>query len=154
MSWVAYDKAYVEPKTAKDDMLVIKFLLKNSNGDLISPFAHYKYELGKQTEKISLFVDTFFSPAYSIRLGYHSFEYPKKIKEKDTLSFADCLLHYSRFSKKKTVVWTKVYNSEAPYVCVIPKGAQYYLNDKHEIVSETIIAKEPFMYQWETIENK
>lgn len=153
MCWFTLDMAYSKPKTTEEDLTVIKFLRKNSNGDLLSPYYKYKYELDQQTEKVPLIAEYNVSEAFSpevpvINKGYHSFEMPKRI-ESNKHSIEEYTLHYDKDEKS---TWTCVFLSEAPYVCVIPKGTQYYQNDEHEIVSETIIVKEPLMFLTETNE--
>lgn len=148
MCWFTFNMAYSKPKTAEEDLTVIKFLRKNSDGDLLSPYYPHKYVLGEQAENVPLIVEYNVSEAISpevpvIHKGYHSFEFPKRI-EFNTHSIEEYILYYDNNEKS---TWDCVFLSEAPYVCVIPKGTQYYLNDEHEIVSETIIVKEPYNFE-------
>lgn len=131
--------AYSKPKTAEEDIMVIKFLRKDSDGNLLSPYFKHKYELDKQAEKVTLMPEHGDDEEISvINDGYHSFEFPKR-NEINNHSPKEYILYYDNGEMS---AWSCVYLSESPYVCVIPKGTQYYLNDEHEIVSETIIVKE------------
>ena len=59
---------------------------------------------------------------YRIDIGYHSYSTIEKAKE-------DIL-----------------FGNEIVIKCIIPKGAEYYINDNNEIVSSTIIVTDQIVY--------
>lgn len=132
MCWYTFYKACLSPKIAENDMTVLKVLRTDSDGYLSGPFYRYKYELGKQNEYVQLICNN-----SEIKNGYHSFE----LCENAEMTDYSISLHYAN---KPKITWVKSFLSETLYKCIIPKGTKYYLNEGHNIVSETIIVKEPY----------
>ena len=99
---------------------------------LISLFEKYSYIPYKKQQFIDLKpIEVSYNPygiedyediGYRIDAGYHSYDTIESAKEK-------------RFFMDEVVV-----------KCVIPKGAEYYINNDNEIVSSTIIVTDQIVY--------
>ena len=99
---------------------------------LISLFKEYKYIPYKKQQIIDLKpIEISYFPygfedygiiGYKIDVGYHSYDAIEKAKR--NIFFGD----------------------EVVIKCIIPKGAEYYINDYNEIVSSTIIITDQIVY--------
>ena len=99
---------------------------------LISLFKEYKYIPYKKQKTINLKpIEVFYSLhnwkcyrglSYRIDIGYHSYDAIERAKR--SIFFGD----------------------EVVIKCIIPKGAEYYINDNNEIVSSTIIVTDQIVY--------
>lgn len=146
-----------QPLIAKEDIKAIKYLSMGASKIISSsPYQEMPYCLNNRLPKIN--VECYqYCGAFFIDEGYHSYQYGDvRCKVNGNIN-AMFLIYNDDSPYGYGVCWQEFLDGNLqfkPYECVIPKGTRYYLNETHEIVSETIIAKEPFMYQWETIENK
>lgn len=99
---------------------------------LISLFKEYKYTPYKKQKIINLKpIEISYFPygfedygiiGYKINEGYHSYDAIERAKR--SIFFGD----------------------EVVIKCIIPKGAEYYINDNNEIVSSTIIVTDQIVY--------
>ena len=99
---------------------------------LISLFKEYKYKPYKKQQIIDLKpIELFYYPdifnnhgiiGYKIDTGYHSYDAIERAKR--SIFFGD----------------------EVVIKCIIPKNAEYYINDNNEIVSSTIIVTDQIVY--------
>lgn len=152
MCWSTYHYKNTQPLIAETDIKVLKFFISNEMG-LTSPYYNYSYTIGVLCPKVklicygaSLLLDTYC--AGTIFDGYHSYqdEQCSILCDIDCDDNATLILDYEDHIIRK---FNGPINDPkyTLYECVIPKGTKYYVNEHHEIVSETIIVKKPAKYK-------
>jgi hypothetical protein len=135
MCWISEKPAIL--KIASEDIKVFKIVEKFEN-NIISVYRGYEYKIGKLYETEIGLTET--SSITFIHYGFHSYSDKCKLDPNGTyfkqpafrIMFKDiCLDEFSC----RGLSYYKV-------DCIIPKGSQYYENDRGEIVSDKIILKE------------
>lgn len=136
MCWIGKNACRI----AERDIVVYK--MGNISGNIfISLYKNYIYKKGKINKDIVLVPDIRYEvngvfriedPLYAIYRGYHSFI-------SISMSYSDLGL-YSRtiyLGKRPYTLWLENYCYIATFI--IPKGSNYFENDRGEIVSSNII---------------
>lgn len=110
--------------TAKEDIKVYKIFQKNIEGQLISPFYYFEWEIGKL-----YVVNNFYDyPSTTIYRGFHS------LKNIPMYRFGYWWTKYKNFPLLKD-------SCHFVCVCEIPKGSIYFENEYEEVVSNKLIVK-------------
>lgn len=123
-----------EPTIAKTDLTTYKVLLTN----LVSPFEHFQYELGKEYEqKISK------SEHQSAYDGYDMGYYERKYYSFDDFNNNVLFFGEGLHSSLNIERLGRVILGECIFKCKVPKGAEYYEGHDGLIVSNklTILEK-------------
>lgn len=114
------DKENFKIEVAQEDIVCYKVLIKRRNGDIVSPFQGFVYEIGK---KYKTRMKHFYNSTYcKITEGFHSF-----LKEEGAW--------------REKMLLQDFYITYVCFRCVIPKGSKIVYgiyNAKDAIVSETI----------------
>jgi len=110
-----------KPLIAKKDITVYKILNKNFfNGKYYSPHKHFEYEKGNEYYR--------YGKKFEIRVS-------KTNNEKYLVHIYDGLHSYRTLSRAKDATW----GNRKVFKMVIPKGAEYYLGENKDIVSDRLI---------------
>lgn len=142
MCWVS---ATAEVKTAKEDLFVFKLLIdvchKRPN-TLLSPIYRYLYHIGEKYSlqgPLTLLVSQY-ADRYIINEGIHSYTVDcRVVKQSD----GSCVVK----NQAGEILNTYPYIGSYDFVivsCIIPKGANYFVNCAGEVVSDTIKIVEKF----------
>ena len=122
-------------KIAEEDITVYKFGVQNSNIFLSIYQTNFWYEPNKSNKLIKL---EWLEFNQVIREGYHSYSGECKIDNINIVHDPNVFKIYSKDKKNNKYV-INAYVHEKIGVFIIPKGTEYYENEKGEIVSSTII---------------
>lgn len=115
-----------KPLVAEEDIICYKHGYME-NGNFISSYQNYKYDIGKKQDEISLFQPEEFHGHIVLKKGYHSFSSYE-------VALRDMYALISLFGARRT---------EEVKTFIIPKGAYYYENSAmKELVSSNIILKD------------
>lgn len=123
MCWVTYCTNNMNKHIAKKDTKVYKVAMKGCTGVAIAPYyRNFDYELGITYGKLESLKPTYFPhDECIINEGFHSYR-----------SFESLLKNLKSFKDHP------YYRSLAIYKAVIPTGAEYYVNEKGEVVSNQL----------------
>lgn len=125
MCWKTDRKEYTQIKTATKNIPVYKFLTRNGH----TPFKDYPIIFEKKLPKVELLDDYHFYDN-GINQGYHSYSTSVQLCESlnNTYVYDPSPCWIGSFPHR--IVCHKGY---------IPKGTKYYINERCEIVSETLV---------------
>lgn len=122
MCWVSYCINNMNKHIAKKDTKVYKVAMKGCTDVAIAPYyINFEYELGITYGKLESLKPTYF-PHDECRIneGFHSYR------------------TFERILKVKSFKSHPLYKALAVYMAIIPKGAEYYVNEKGEVVSNQL----------------
>lgn len=145
MLWNTKIKKNAQPLTAEEDIKAIMFMYIDGDDLRQAPW-QILYSIDEVSPKIDVACDKY-CDIFFIEDGYPSYQYGEV-----TLKNQTYIIHNG--DDEYGWVFDCIYGNlpVKPYECVIPKGTKYYINETHEIISETIIVKEPLMFLTETNE--
>ena len=127
MCWISNNKP--ERLVAKEDIAVYKVVQISPDNKILSYFNDFPYKLGEiydATITIKRYKDEY-NDFYYIEQGFHSYKYKLEIDP-----FLQIPLTYDRNG-------TKYYGDDIyGMLCIIPKGAEYYVNEFGDVVSTSI----------------
>ena len=131
MCWKSKNKPIL--KIADKDIPVKKLLDEHRLG-LFSPFmSQFKWNLGEERESEMEEPDySLSSDDWRIRLGLHSLEEAREAKL-DTTYYG---IAYGYYCKGNYIAFSA--DTLFPYDAIIPKGANYYVNEYGEFVSDRL----------------
>ena len=158
-------KSKIKPikEISEEDITVIKVLKQYDNKEeYYSPFQDYRYFIGKKQPVINQIkiLEPSFSDCTAIYNGYHSYSincYAEFENYPDDGYICDINVKDKYDSKYIGSYHSLILTFKTHYIfaeCIIPKGAEYYENEKGEFVSNTIILKKilsPNITEWKII---
>jgi hypothetical protein len=129
MCWISNNKP--ERLVAKEDIAVYKVVQISPDDKILSYFNDFPYKLGgiyDATITIKRYKDEY-NDFYYVEQGFHSYKYKLEIVLDPFLKMP---LTYDRNG-------TKYYGDDIyGMLCIIPKGAEYYVNELGDVVSTSI----------------
>lgn len=127
MCWFTTTKEFCQIRTTEEDIPVYKFLKRDGN----TPYQTYPITFGVKLPKEVIDIDHFFSPP-SVTHGYHSYSTSVRIINEFNKIHA--------FERTIGNGWLISFpHFVACYKAYIPKGTKYCINERNEIVSETLV---------------
>jgi hypothetical protein len=129
MCWISKNKP--ERLVAKEDITVYKVVQIYPDGKILSYFNDFPYKLGEiyNTVITVKHLKDGYNDFYFVEQGFHSYNYHLKI---GLDPFLNMPIAYDESS-------VRYYGSGIfGMLCVIPKGAEYYVNEYGDIVSTSI----------------
>lgn len=129
MCWTSYNEP--EQLVAKEDIVVYKTVKVHSYSKILSYYRDFPYKLGEtySIDIVTRHLKDEFNDFYFIDQGFNSYNYQLRIG-------VDVLLHINcAYDKSANLYFGK---NLFGMLCIIPKGTEYYINKRGEVISASI----------------
>lgn len=153
MCWKSFSTKRPQAKIAENDIEVIKFLVRDGDDNLYSPYKQSLYEIdcekGIEEELAPIHRQDCY---WAIDNGLHTYSVDCKIE----ITWSDIHI-FSRDGKTHLDYWAGDYTLDEAdefgdvvvAICTIPKGAKYFMNKDGEVVSDRLIPEKVVAYLWD-----